>query len=180
MNPLEESESTRFDPVAAPEARVYGDVFPDLVRMLVRLVGDRDVAEDLAQEAGLRLIRTARSEPVLEPRAFLFHAAANLARDHLRRCLTRANGLEEIEYRQPTSDIGADQVAAMREELALVSRAVADLPRQPRTVLVMARVEGLSHKQIAQRLGIAPKTVENHLGRALALLARTLGARGRT
>jgi RNA polymerase sigma factor (sigma-70 family) len=180
MNPLGKTEESIHSAVDAPEARAYADAFPDLVRMLVRLVGDRAAAEDLAQEAGLRLIRTARSEAVLEPRAFLFHAAANLARDHLRRRVTRAAGLEEIEYRQETADGGADQVAAMREELALVGRAVADLPRQARTVLLMARVEGMSHKQIAQKLGIAPKTVENHLGRALAMLARALGTRGRT
>ena len=48
------------------------------------------------------------------------------------------------------------------------------LPKRPREVLMLARVEGYSQKEIADRLGLSPKTVENHLTRALAQLAQRL------
>jgi len=74
---------------------------------------------------------------------------------------------------------GADQIAAVQQEVALVSNAIAALPARARAVLQLARIEGYSQKEIAARLGITPKTVENHLTRALAQLTARLRMRGR-
>jgi len=158
-------------------AGVYAGSYVELTRFLRRLCGEAAMAEDLAQEAGMRLVSAMRREHVEHPRAFLFHAAANLARDHLRRRLVaqeHADAQHECELAP-----GSDQIAAVHQEVALVTRAISDLPRRAREVLQLARIEGYSQKEIATQLGITPKTVENHLTRALAQLAARLRGRGR-
>jgi RNA polymerase sigma factor (sigma-70 family) len=158
-------------------AGIYAESYADLTRFLRRLCGEAALAEDLAQEAGIRLVAALRRECVEHPRAFLFHAAANLARDHLRHRLIvqqHAHAQDELE-----SAPGADQIAAVQQEVALVAKAISDLPTRAREVLQLARIQGYSQKEIATQLGIAPKTVENHLTRALAQLAARLRTRGR-
>jgi RNA polymerase sigma factor (sigma-70 family) len=165
---------TRADDAAA---RAYAEHRGELVRFLTRLAGDAGTAEDLAQEAGLRLLAEARRTGVAQPRAFLFHVAANLARDQLRRrVVADAHGRA---LREPEVAAGADVVASAREEVARATRAIERLPKRPREVLLLARVEGLSQKEIAARLGLTTKTVENHLTRALAQLAALLQRGGR-
>jgi RNA polymerase sigma factor (sigma-70 family) len=159
---------------------LYRDCYAELVGYLDRLLGDRAAAEDVAQEAGMRLIETARSEPtsIRVPRAFLFHVATNLARDQLRRRVRTDRVLAELSdadlYSPP-----ADTIAAARQEISQLGEVLAGLPARPREILILSRVEGLSHAEIGAQLGIATKTVENHVGRALAMLAQRLQPRGR-
>jgi len=161
----------------AQAAAVYADSYTELTRFLKRLCGDAALAEDLAQEAGMRLVATMQREHVENPRAFLFHAATNLARDQLRRHLVATQHADLHVESEPAP--ATDQVAAARQEVALVAKAIAGLPARARAVLQLARVEGYSQKEIATRLGITPKTVENHLARALAQLTAQLRLRGR-
>ncbi len=162
----------------AEATSLYQQCYGELVGYLERLLADRGAAEDTAQDAGMRLIDAVRREPLAlrAPRAFLFHVATNLARDQLRRRGRTDRVLSELQH-EITHAPSADVVAAAREEIALVGAALAELPERPRQVLLLARVEGLSHAEIGDRLGIAVKTVENHVGRALALLAARLGRR---
>ena len=71
---------------------------------------------------------------------------------------------------------GVEQQVDGRRRLALFATAVAALPSQCRKVLVLKKIEGLSQKEIASRLGIAESTVEKHLAKAL-LLTRDFMAR---
>jgi RNA polymerase sigma-70 factor (ECF subfamily) len=158
-------------------AGVYTDSYAELTRFLRRLCGEAALAEDLAQEAGMRLVATMRRERIENPRAFLFHVATNLARDHLRRRMVAEEHASVRDEYEPAP--GADQIAAVQEEVALVAKAIAGLPARARAVLQLARIEGYSQKEIAARLGITPKTVENHLTRALAQLGARLRLRGR-
>lgn len=156
-------------------AREYAQARPDLLRFLARLCGDAAVAEELAQEAGMRLLAEARAGTLREPRAFLFHVGANLARDQLRRRVVAEQYADATDAMEAA--VGADHVASARQEIAGVARALEALPKRPREVLLLARVEGYSQKEIAERLGLKPKTVENHLTRALAQLAQALQRR---
>jgi RNA polymerase sigma factor (sigma-70 family) len=157
-------------------ARIYQQCFGELVGYLERMLGERGAAEEVAQDAGMKLIESARRAPLelRVPRAFLFHVATNLARDRLRRRVRQARAMDEIEHEE-SGVPGADVVAGARQEVDRLSVALATLPDRPRSVLLLARVEGLSHAEIGLKLGIAPKTVENHLGRALTMLAQRLG-----
>jgi RNA polymerase sigma-70 factor (ECF subfamily) len=158
-------------------AGIYSDNYADLTRFLRRLCGDASLAEDLAQEAGMRLISAMQREHIEQPRAFLFHAAANLARDQLRRRVVAQDYADALGESEPAP--GTDQIAAVQQEVALVAKAISDLPARARAVLQLARIEGYSQKEIAEKLGIKAKTVENHLTRALTQLTSRLHMRGR-
>jgi RNA polymerase sigma-70 factor (ECF subfamily) len=162
---------------AQDTAAIYRDSFAELVRYLTRLTGNAAAAEDLAQEAGVRLLRAARTETIREPRAWLFHAGANLARDALRRRVTADAATQALRQADDAFNVTPDEQVSVEQELSALTRAIEALPPQARRIVILARVDGLSHKEIARELGIAPKTVENHLGRAVAALARALGRR---
>lgn len=166
----------RADASAAdPFAQLYQSAFGELVAFLHTLVGDRAAAEDLAQDAGLRVLRMSPEQraELSNPRAFLFHVGTNLARDHLRRRMVRE--AVDGDLQQPGQSPGADVVEQCREELTRVGQGIAQLPKRSREVLLLSRVQGFSHAEIGERLGIAAKTVENHLARALKDLASRLG-----
>jgi RNA polymerase sigma factor (sigma-70 family) len=158
-------------------AALYQEHFPALVRYLETLLGDRAAAEDAAQDAGMRFLAAVQAQTLREPRAFLYHIATNLARDQLRRRMTRQRAERELMLASAETQ-GSDAVASAREELERVQRALESMPPRPREVIQLARIEGYSHREIAEKLGITPKTVENHLTRGLAMLARHLSRDG--
>ena len=155
-------------------ARLYRDCFGELVGYLENLVGSRAAAEDLAQEAGIRLFEAGRREALDKPKGYLFHVATNLARDQLRRRVVRDRVHHEL-AREELTAAGADAVVAARDQLARVVAAMEQLPPRAREVVRLSRAEGYTHGEIAERLGITPKTVENHLARGVAQLVRLLG-----
>lgn len=156
---------------------LYQSQFSALLVHLQRLIGDRAHAQDLAQQAGMKLLEMSDEQvgALREPRAFLFQVATNLARDALRRRVTATAGNDELLQRQADRvQPDPETLACVQQELQRVQTAIADLPAQARSVLLLSRVHGRSHKEIARELGIQPKTVENYLARALAGLAQRL------
>jgi RNA polymerase sigma-70 factor (ECF subfamily) len=71
---------------------------------------------------------------------------------------------------------GPDRRVGARQELERLGAIVAALPVQCRRVFELRKFEGLSHRDVAQRMGLSEKTVENHLTRALARIAEVLAA----
>ncbi len=138
--------------------RWLGARFPSL--------NDRD---DLVQESFLRLLRARAAGPIGNVRAFLFRTARNLALNHLRhRRHAHPEGLGKID---PTSvlDERADtpEAVARRQELEILQEALQSLPERCRQVFTLRRLHGVPQKEIAARLGISEKTVENHSLHAL-------------
>jgi RNA polymerase sigma factor (sigma-70 family) len=167
------------DADATAIATLYSACYSELVAYLRRLCGDHGLAEDLAQEAGMRLIAQAKREAVAKPRAFLFHVATNLARDQLRRRIVSEAHSGDGEFDDSSYSPGADHIASVQEDVSRVSAALNTLTPRARDVLVMARIHGHTQKEIADRLNLQPKTVENHLTRALAQLGAALSGRRR-
>lgn len=160
-------------------AELYASCYGELVAYLRRLCSDHAQAEDLAQEAGMRLIAQARREPVEKPRAFLFHVATNLARDQLRRRMVSDAHMIDSDFDDGGHAPGADHIATVQQDVARVSAALNTLTPRARDVLVLARIHGHTQKEIADRLNLQPKTVENHLTRALAQLGAALSGKRR-
>jgi len=135
---------------------------------LVRITGDRQLADDLLQEAYYRFYRAgATHESESHRRNSLFRIATNIARDAHR----RSGGIVSAPIDEATGstvDHGMDE----RTDLA---RAFERLKPRQREMLWLAYANGSSHEEIAEMTGVAPGSVKGLLRRARTKLAELLG-----
>lgn len=145
-----------------------------VVNYLARLTGDRDRAEDLAQEAFLRLWRSAGS--YVEQgylRAFLFRIATNLVRSEERR-EKRFRLLLPFLGRRDHDEPAAPSGLLLQELHREVAGAVAALPLRYRVPLVLHEIEGWSYVDIARELGCREGTVKSRIHRGRQHLRQKL------
>ncbi|MFD1034803.1 RNA polymerase sigma factor [Sphingomonas hankookensis] len=140
-----------------------------------RLVPSVDV-EDIVQECYCRLAQLRSIDDIASPRAYFFTMARNLA--HRQRRHARVVRIESISAAE-TDGLASDsplqdRVAAARQEVDRVQRALATLSDRARRIFVMRRVEGLSQKEIAAALGVTEMVVENDASRSLRAILRQL------
>ena len=157
--------------------RLFERHYPTLVWYLHGRLGDRDLAEDLAQEAFVRLI----DKPPRAPDAWLYVVAGNLARDAQRTEMRRSRHLAIVESNQPAGDAadpapGADAAMCSAEESALVRDTLAMLPERDASLLLM-RADDVSYREIAAAIGVAPTSIGPLLARAQQRFIRALGSR---
>lgn len=143
-------------------AALYRSCHPSLVRMLWRRTGDRDRAEDLAQEAFARAVA---APPSTSPRPWLFAVALNLVREDGRRGAMRARRLELYRAEGPAHAEPPDQALEKDEQVARVRRALMRLSDRDREALLL-KAEGFSYDEIAATLGFARSAVGTTLSRA--------------
>lgn len=143
-----------------------------LIRLLRSRLLNRQEAEDVTQEAYLRICSAGGTAALENPKAFLFKTAANLAIDLRRRQRVRhsvqgpaseAGGLDNIAAVIATPE----QIVSDRQRLVLLEQSIRRLPAKCRTVFVLHRFQGLAYAEIATALGISVHAVEKHIVRAL-------------
>ncbi|MEM1230434.1 MAG: sigma-70 family RNA polymerase sigma factor [Pseudomonadota bacterium] len=146
-----------------------------LVKYLTARFRNPEEAQEIAQEAWLRFYRLPEPETLQNAKAFLFQTASNLAIDRARRASVEQRYLE-----QEASDLGRDESPTIeqamqgREELALIEKALHQLPLKCRQAFVMHRVSGLSYPRIAEGLGVSTSMVEKYIIQALKHFRNTL------
>ena len=158
--------------VDALVTRLFGEEASNLVRLARFFVDDRDAAEDLVQEAFIRLARSVHRvhEPDKVP-AYLRSIVLNLARDHNRR------GLVSLRHRMRMGGeavAGSDDEWEIRDDQRRVIEALRQLPPGQRNCLVLRYYLGLSNPEIAATLGVSVNTVKTQIQRGMARLGRTL------
>ena len=143
-----------------------------LVRLARLFVDDRNAAEDLVQEAFIRLARTFhRLNDQSKAPAYLRSIVLNLARDHNRR------GLVSLRHRLPLDEQAEEEDAlVLREDQRQVIEALRDLPHRQRDCLVLRYYQELGIDDIADALGISRNSVKTHLKRGLAAMETRLEA----
>lgn len=144
--------------------QTFDELYPPLVRYCQRLTGDRDAAEDTAQEALVRLFTHAVEGPIPALRVWLFKTATHLVRDRYRveenrRRLLEANPVTPGATEDPERSL---ERASDRER---ARRALDRLPERDREMLLM-RHEGFSYKEIAEVVNVAATSVGTLLARA--------------
>ena len=172
------------DAISVDAERLVVDLFRTEGRSLVRLarlfVDDRDAAEDLVQEAFLRLARQAgRITSVDRAPAYLRSIVLNLARDHNRRGLVSLRHQAAAGRERDVDDNDVADVLARSDEHRRVVMAVRALPRRQRDCITLRYFEQLSIDDVAATLGVSPNSVKTHLRRAMDALGGTLDRRGR-
>jgi RNA polymerase sigma-70 factor (ECF subfamily) len=138
---------------------------------LMRSCGDLALADDLLQEAYLRMLRSGfEGEDDDHRKNYLFRIATNLLRDHFRRSKPETDQVPERD-----ESPGHDEAVHLRSD---VGRAMAELSARDRQMLWLAYVEGASHQEVAKALGLRTASVRSMLFRARQRLAGRLQARG--
>jgi RNA polymerase sigma-70 factor (ECF subfamily) len=146
---------------------LFQKLYPSLFRYLHRLTGDADVAEDIAQEAFVRLLR--QSLPEGEIRPWLFTVAMNLVRDHARKTDRRQRLLTSAPTLVTPSAL-PDESVERAERVTRVRQVLERLPVRDRQLLLM-REEGFRYEEIAAVIGVAPASVGTLIARALKRFA---------
>lgn len=149
--------------------------YQDLYRFIYRMSGNRETAEDIVQEAFLRLSRNQPALPdELAVRRWLFVAARNLCVSHYRSS-SRVSYLsleEEIGLR--TNDPSAPESILEDERTQLVQAAVQSLPPSLREVVILREYEEMSYLDVATVAGCPVGTVRSRLAKAREFLKKKL------
>jgi RNA polymerase sigma factor (sigma-70 family) len=160
--------------MTADLAHLFEQYYAPLVRMLYRRTGDRDRAEDLAQETFARAV----SAPPDNPRPWLFAVALNLVREDGRRASTRGRRLELLRVEHDAPAAGPDADLERNEETSRVRAALATLNDRDREALLL-KAEGFNYVEIASTLGLAKGAVGTTLARARRRLVEAYRAQER-
>ena len=144
-----------------------------LVRLARLFTDDRNAAEDLVQEAFIRLHRSAhRIQDPTKAAPYLRSILLNLARDHNRRGLMK---LRHAEALTPDSSPEAlEDLVVLNDQQAAVISALEDLPPRQRECLLLRFYFDLTEREIGATLSISPNSVKTHCRRGISALKRTL------
>lgn len=158
----------------------YLDRRADFKRLLAARLGCPQEAEDLVQEMYLKLTQLEAGLVVERQEAFLYRMAMNLALDRVRQ--RRRGSARDRQWIDATSDRVEgeavepeplqDRVVDGRQRLARVMDAAQRLPNQCKRVFQLHKIEGLSHAEVADLLGISRSAVEKQMTTALQRLAK--------
>lgn len=153
--------------------RIYNKYWSKLYLSAYNILRDRQVSEDVTQEVLVNLWMKRANLQLTSLNAYLYTAVRYQVFNVIRSGKVRAdlfNHLEEL-----FSNNGGEDILSQKDINRLLEQGVAELPEKCRQIFIMSRKEHLTTKEIAERLGIAPKTVENQLTVALNRLRKTLG-----
>jgi RNA polymerase sigma factor (sigma-70 family) len=147
-----------------------------LMQFLRRSWQNKAEVDDLRQEVYVRVCEAARRKIPHPAKPFVFAVARNLLVDRVRR--------EHVVSIETVSDIdtlgvaleepGPDRNAMARQELRRLQSALDQLPQRCREAVLLRKIEGLSYREIAQRMGIGEDMVSEHLSKGMSTLADML------
>jgi RNA polymerase sigma-70 factor, ECF subfamily len=145
-----------------------------IVNFVFRMLGNAEDANDVAQDVFVRVYQKLDTyRPETKFSTWLFALARNAAIDHLRwRARHPAESMESAP--EISASFGTAEEVNAREIGALISAAVAKLPEDQRTALVLSEYQGMSHAEIAAIMKCSEKSVESRLYRARQTLKEGL------
>jgi RNA polymerase sigma-70 factor (ECF subfamily) len=154
-----------------------------LLRFFAVRLGSPAAAEDLVQEMCLRVAAIDPGTPIDNIPGYLHRLGANLMLDRLRqdrRTAARDAGWQETRSLRIGEDEVVDEPSAeaatiARQRLALIVRALEEVSPRTREAFRLHKFDGLSHSEVAERLGISRSAVEKHVSAALKHLMARVG-----
>jgi RNA polymerase sigma-70 factor (ECF subfamily) len=143
-------------------------------------VADLDM-DDVIQEMYARILSTPALESIRYPRQYAIQTAKGIIIDHLRRSrvvsIISAESIEQLDIALPETT--AEERLEFQGEIQELANALAHVPTTYRETLILRRVEGLSQKETARRLGITEKMAEYYLARSVMVLTKVFGRGGK-
>lgn len=173
------SNNELFIQLAAGNEKAFRELFhyytSRLHPFIFSIVNSELLTEEIIQEVFLKLWVNRHEVAEKEnPSAWLFTVASNHALTFLRKKSVERKYIEHAKLLM-TQGLSANPVEdrlITREEQSIVEAAIRELTPQQQLVFTLSRKEGLSHKEIAEKLGISQNTVKNHLVTAIKLISQ--------
>ena len=146
--------------------------YKELLNFCAKSLKDRDAAADLVQEVYARFLAVGRSaEAIADPRALLYRTARNLLVDQHRRAQVRTHdsleALPEEAWPALPRCQQPEDACAFGQYAAAMFSAIESLPPRCREAFILNRFDGLSHQEVAERMGISRNMVAQHIIRGV-------------
>ncbi|MFM7153350.1 MAG: RNA polymerase sigma-70 factor [Bacteroidota bacterium] len=156
--------------------KIFDAYYPDLVARIFRIIPDPDACQDIAQDVIVELWNRRDSLEIHSSLGgYLNKAAVNRALNFIKsRNRNVIDASAELPDSADVSDINMVSAEHTEELESRLHDAIGKLPERCRAVFALSRFEDLSHKEIAERLGISVKTIENQITKAMKLLRESL------
>jgi len=159
----------------------FEQFFHDQNRGLVHYIRSEfkrsDDAEDIAQNAFIRIQKLSEDGRINNPKAYLYQIASNLVIDKQRReklhqnYVNRASTSEsetgDYSYIGNSDAISPERILSARAELDAVKKAISAMPIKPRQAFLMHRIKGMSYNDIATEMNVSVSSVEKYILQAL-------------
>lgn len=163
---------------------LFHDHGPGLVRFLSRKLKNPEDAEDIAQNAFIRIQRVANSGELDNLKAYLYQTASNLAIDQLRREKLHHNYINAETHKHLAQEENAgpsmsdhctpERLLNARRQLQEIRTALDSLPVKCRQAFLLHRNRGLSYSEIAQEMGVSVSSVEKYILQSLKICRKAL------
>lgn len=148
--------------------------YPRVKTFLYGFIKNKEEANDLAQEIFYRIWINRESFSFIDSfGSYLFRMVKNLVYDQAKHKAVRQNYLQGEQNKLIYEDLIEDEIYAKELEL-LIDMVVANMPDQRRKIFLLSRKEGFSNDEIAQKLEINKRTVENHITNALSDIRKVI------
>ncbi|MGE3476552.1 MAG: RNA polymerase sigma factor [Rhodospirillaceae bacterium] len=136
--------------------------------------------DDVVQEAYAILASLDSVESIRNPKSYTLRVAYSVILSHVRRArIVPMMTVSDVDFLGASDDTpSVERTVSDRDDLRRVGDAISELPPTCRQVFVLRRIDGLSQREIAERLGITVKTVEKHITKAVRVLVDSFGRGG--
>jgi RNA polymerase sigma factor (sigma-70 family) len=129
--------------------------------------------DDIIQEVYSRLVGLASVDHIESPRTYAFQVASSVMINHIRRLkVVSIESVASFEHLDiADKEPSPERVVADRDEVRRLQKTLSALPARVAEVFRLRRIEGLTQREVANRLGVAESTVEKHMARGAVLMA---------
>jgi RNA polymerase sigma-70 factor (family 1) len=147
----------------------YHEHFSGLRAYIWSKSGDLELAEDLAQEAFVRLWHHKDKVEINKAKSFLYTVGGNLFLDHVRHEKVKSNYSSGIQFHQENKD--PQYLMELDEFKIKLEQTISKMPEGAREVFLLNRIEKMTYMQIADSLGLSVKAIEKRMQKALEIFA---------
>lgn len=167
LKQLEEGNRDAFDVL-------YLHYYPKLKFFLLSFIKDEEIAKDLSQDIFMKIwINRGTISSISNFSSYLFASAKNALCNHYQHTLIKEKYISSIQSLPNYADFLEDDLFA-NELNQLIRLAIENMPRKRREIFIMSREKGMSNQEIAEKLNISKRTIENQITLALAMLRKVV------
>ncbi|MBD0825481.1 RNA polymerase sigma factor [Aestuariibaculum marinum] len=154
--------------------KIYKLFYQDLNRFIQSYTKDRELSQDLVQNAFLKIWEIKESiDPKENLKSYLYKLVYNSFIDKIRKDKNFNNKIEEIKYQHFIENLEEDKELKLKR-LKAIEDSIEILPKKCKEIFILSKYNGLKYQQIADNLGISVNTVKVQISKAYKLLSRNL------